>query len=292
VGRFVVLGAGGMLGQQVARQARMAGLEVVTVSRNGNYSFRYQGGSLDFLGAELNLKPVDTLVNCVGWIPQKSSGDDAEDTHNAYLLNSELVAEISYLQRKLGFLWIQILTDCVFSGRSGGYDEESKRDATDLYGESKKQGERFLEGAIGIRASIVGPDENTQAGLYSWFKRESSLGHVVNGYTNARWNGVSTLAFSKLCVGIHGTRELNPGTFHWIPTDSVSKFELLCEFAANLGQTKPIVKPLKLAESVDRTLSSLNPEINEKLWRLAGYPEPLSIKQICYEFVREDIARR
>lgn len=292
MGRFIVLGARGMLGQQVARQARRSGLEVVTVSKTGDYDLRYVGGPLDFLGLELELEPADTLVNCVGWIPQKSSGNVAEDTRNAFLLNSELVAEISRLQQKLGFLWIQILTDCVFSGREGSYHEQSEKDAADLYGKSKKEGERFLKGAVGIRSSIVGPDENTQAGLYSWFKRESYLGHSLNGYTNARWNGVSTLAFSKLCVGIHMTREISPGTHHWIPTDSVSKFELLCEFAENLGKAKSIVKPIKLDDLIDRTLSSVNPEINEKLWRLAGYPGPLSIKQICSEFIREDIAQR
>lgn len=290
--KFVVLGARGMLGQQVAKQGRLSGLDVVTVGKGGDYEFRYFEGALHALSTDLELSPADTLVNCVGWIPQKSTGEIAEDSRIAYILNSVLVSEISTLQQKLGFLWVQILTDCVYSGRKGNYEEAAVKDATDLYGKSKIEGERFLAGAVGIRSSIVGPDANTHAGLYSWFKSEAASGHSLQGYTNALWNGLSTLAFSKLCVGIHRHRETEPRIHHWVPSDAVSKFELLSEFARNLGHEESIVTPLQLDAPVDRTLKTSYPELNAKLWRLAGYAAPPSIKQICSEFIRDDIAQR
>ena len=281
-----------MLGQQVVKQARLVGLDVVSVCTGGDHEFRYLGGPIDELQSALGLGSEDTLVNCIGWIPQKSTGNAVEDARNAYLLNAELVSEISRLQRDVGFLWIQILTDCVFSGRQGNYDEASEKDASDLYGRSKTEGERFLEGAVGIRSSIVGPDVNTHAGLYSWFKSRLASEGTLPGYVNAHWNGVSTLAFSKLCVGMHLNRDVSPGLHHWVPIGSVTKFELLGEFATNLGRSKSVIVPATLAEPIDRRLSTLSTESNLKLWHLAGYPAPPTIKQICAEFISEDITQR
>ena len=45
------------------------------------------------------------------------------------------------MQNKEDIRYIQIGTDCVFSGKDGGYVEDSFMDAEDLYGKSKIVGE-------------------------------------------------------------------------------------------------------------------------------------------------------
>ena len=289
MGRFIVLGANGMLGQQLVELARQSQLETIAVGRSGIHSFNYKGGEIDSLASELGLSADDTLVNCIGWIPQKSYGDESEDYKLAYLLNSELIEAISNIHRKIGFSWIQILTDCVFDGRLGGYTETSEMDAKDLYGSSKISGERLMVGARGIRCSIVGPDANTHAGIYSWFKNQGQRSNGVKGYVNAFWNGVSTLAFSRLCIGIHLDRALAPGTYHLVPADVMSKFELLQVFAANLPFIDFNLEPAFLAEKVDRTLATIRPELNESLWRLAGYQATPRISDLCSEFIGRDL---
>ncbi len=289
MGRFIVLGANGMLGQQMVELARQSEIETIAVGRSGIHSLNYTGGDIERFASELRLTPEDTLVNCIGWIPQKSSGDVSEDSKIAYLLNSELLEAISNVHSKIGFAWIQILTDCVFDGRLGGYTENSEKDAKDLYGSSKVSGEKLMLGAIGIRCSIVGPDVNTHAGIYSWFKNEGQSGRAIKGYVNALWNGVSTLAFSRLCLGIHLERGLEQGTYHWVPADVTTKFELLKEFAANLNFSHLNIEAAFLPVKIDRTLATIRPELSESLWRLAGYRAAPRISDLCREFIERDL---
>lgn len=280
-----------MLGQQVADEARGANLNVVEVTRSGEHPFNYTGGDLSSLALNVDLGPGDTLVNCVGWIPQKGTGDFERDKANAYQLNSELVERLSAWRRKSGFTWVQILTDCVFRGDSGSYDENDPKDATDLYGLSKIEGEQFLEGSVAIRCSIVGPDQNSSAGLYSWFKAQEARASKISGYKNAWWNGVSTVAFARLASAVHISQSINPGISHWIPSDTVTKLELLHLFASGLGYEPSAVEETYLPKAVDRTLTTVFPERNKDLWQIAGYPSVPSIQDLCHEMIIRDLAK-
>ncbi len=289
--KFVVLGARGMLGQQVADEARRADFDVVEVTRSGEHPFNYSGGNLDSLALNLKLGPGDTLVNCVGWIPQKGTGNLESDKASAYRLNAELIDGLSSWRRKTGFNWMQILTDCVFRGDAGSYDEKDVKDALDLYGLSKIAGEQYLEGSVAIRCSIVGPDQNSSAGLYSWFKSQAAHGAQVYGYKNAFWNGVSTLAFSRLASAVHVTQEIKPGVSHWIPSDTATKYDLLQWFATGLGYESSAIEETYLPGSVDRTLSTVSPDWNMKLWQIAGYSKVPSIEELCEELISHDMAK-
>jgi dTDP-4-dehydrorhamnose reductase len=285
---FVVLGASGMLGQQVSRLARERGLNVIEITRNGDNSFTYEGCNLPDLERQLDLSPGDTLANCIGWIPQKTSGSTEVDTKLAYLLNSELVKDLRDWRSRAGFNWVQILTDCVFSGDEGSYNEFHTKDATDLYGLSKVNGESFLHGAIAIRSSIVGPDFNSKSGLYSWFKFQMAEGVKVRGYSNSLWNGVSTLAFARLALGVHSMKAFEPGVYHWIPNDKVSKYRLLTIFSHFLETDPSMIEKWDLPTTVDRTLATLHPSLNEQLWEIAGYEKVPSIEDLCKEFILSD----
>jgi dTDP-4-dehydrorhamnose reductase len=291
VAKFVILGARGMLGQQVAAEAHRANLNVVEITRSGEQPFNYSGGDLDSLALALELGPGDTLVNCVGWIPQKGTGDSERDKVSAYQLNAELIQGISAWRRKAGFTWIQILTDCVFLGDVGSYEEDDPKDAIDLYGLSKIAGEHFLDGAVAIRCSIVGPDNNSSAGLYSWFKSQAAHGFKIFGYKNAYWNGVSTLAFSQLAVGAHLDQSIEPSIYHWIPRDTVSKSDLLKMFSTGLDYDQTAIEDAILPNAVDRTLSTISPERNRKLWEIAGYPSVPTIQELCQEMIIRDKAK-
>jgi dTDP-4-dehydrorhamnose reductase len=246
------------------------------------------GDNLPDLAKQLDLSSEDTLVNCIGWIPQKTTGSQMTDSKVAFLLNSQLVEDLSAWRSGIGFNWVQVLTDCVFSGAEGSYDEFHAKDATDLYGLSKIRGEEFLDGAIAIRSSIVGPDRNSNAGLYSWFKSQISEGARVRGYSNSLWNGVSTLAFARLALGVHSRKTLEPGTYHWIPAGKVSKYELLGIFSKYLDLDPSMIEKWELPVTIDRTLSTCHPHLNQVLWGLAGYDAEPSIEDLCREFILAD----
>lgn len=286
--RFIILGPSGMLGQAVLAEAKRQQLPYITVGTRADFHFRYEGQSLDGLAKALDLCQTDTIVNCVGWIPQKSSGVAAIDEQQAYRLNRDLVGGLSRIQEAFGFQWVQILTDCVFSGRQGPYFEDSPRDAQDLYGRSKIAGEQLMKGAIGIRSSIVGPDRNSKSGLFAWLKGQLDVESKVDGYSNVFWNGVSTLAFSKLSLALFKKRDFPPGVSHWVPADFVSKFELLRLFADTLHAPEHFqVLNVNHPSSSDRRLATLSPGNSRFLWQLAGYAAVPTIAELTYEFISQ-----
>jgi len=286
--RTLVLGSSGMLGHVVAQALRDSGAEVVSVSRSGPLSWDAYQESFFELASQINLSSEDWVINCVGWIPQKSSGVMAKDSQNAERLNSGLLEEISRAQGELSFKWIQIGTDCVFSGKSGPYAEEREMDAADLYGTSKVAGERFTAAANLVRSSIVGPDKVNRSGLFEWF-RTLPENSTVPGFTNQLWNGVSTVVFAKLSAGlIHS--ELSPAfRQHLVPLGFTSKYELLCIFRDLLGRADVSIVPTVSAQVVDRRLITNNQALNEELWHIAGYSRPQTIEEMCFEFVSEEM---
>jgi dTDP-4-dehydrorhamnose reductase len=285
--RLIVLGANGMLGSEVVRIAEVNSIPVVAVSRNSAVPFNAESMEFEQVARKLGLSESDWLVNCIGWIPQKSSGDKKEDKRLATLLNANLPNQLSRAKAQLGFNWIQIATDCVFKGDWGKYSESSTRDSEDLYGVSKIAGEDLSQGAIQIRCSIVGRDNRTSSGIYSWFKSAASTG-PVDGYVNQHWNGVSATAFARLSIGMLRGDWITPVSQHWLPRDAVSKFELLELFAKSLELRPGAVAPVQANDSVNRILVTEDQNASDVLWKIAGYSQVPTIDELCQEFIATD----
>ena len=65
----------------------------------------------------------------------------------------------------------------------------------------------------------------------------SSPGASVRGFTDQRWNGITTLHFARLCAAvIDGVEVAQPQ--HVVPGDTVTKAELLELAAAAFGATR------------------------------------------------------
>jgi len=110
---------------------------------------------------------------------------------------------------------IQISTDCVFSGKDGGYKEDSFRDGDTIYARTKALGEINNNKDLTIRTSIIGPDINEDGiGLFHWFMKQSG---TIYGFRNAYWTGVTTIELAK---GIEKFIEYNvTGIYHFVPTE-------------------------------------------------------------------------
>ncbi len=288
--RFVVLGSNGMLGSELVRVARLSGLDILATSREKEPRFDAFSQSFREFANRIELSEQDFVVNAIGWIPQKASGDVLVDQRDAVALNNSLLADLASAQNTLGFRWLQIGTDCVFSGMSGQYSEASLKDAMDLYGKSKIEGEAHCDSAILVRSSIIGPDSRSHAGLYAWFKSQRGKTSIP-GYTNHLWNGVTTTAFAKLAVGLANS-EVRQLLQHWVPRNVVSKAELLSLFAENLGFPHDAVKATENSLEVNRSLITNNQEQNRQLWNLAGYDGVPTISELVSEMVEVDLGRR
>jgi dTDP-4-dehydrorhamnose reductase len=265
--RLFVLGHRGMLGHVVARYARGGGYEVVTTD------VRYEGGPADRLIAAVRDSGATVVINCLGLTKQRSDDPAALYAANA-LFPVRLATELDPSQ-----YIVHASTDCVFAGVHGGYRIDDPLDAADTYGFSKALGESISRypNATVLRVSVIGPDRGDGHGLLAWFLRQPA-DRPVPGYTNHRWNGITTLDWAAIALECAAARArgapvpsvIQPGT------PVVTKYELLCAFR-DLYAPHLTVTEAAGAATVDRSLipSDARPPIRQQLERLgAWYPVP------------------
>lgn len=165
-----------------------------------------------------NEKP-DIIVNCIGLLIK----DSQKEPSSAVYVNSYLPHQLSKILRETGGRLIHLSTDCVFSGKKGGYAETDFCDAYDMYGRSKALGEVINDHDLTLRTSLVGPELKPDGeGLFHWFLHQTGK---VDGYTNVYWSGVTTLELAK-AIEIAIDKEIN-GLVHFTSGTRISKYKLL-----------------------------------------------------------------
>jgi len=118
---------------------------------------------------------------------------------------------------------IHISTDCVFSGRTGHYQEDSISDAEDLYGRSKFLGEVAYPQTLTLRTSIIGRELHTRYGLTEWFLSQRQS---VKGYKHAIFSGLTTQAVARVFRNyVIPNADLN-GLFQ-LASQPISKYDLV-----------------------------------------------------------------
>jgi dTDP-4-dehydrorhamnose reductase len=94
------------------------------------------------------------------------------------------------------------------------------------------------------------------------------------------WNGVSTKAFALVVIGLIEKGLFEPGIQHLVPSNILSKAELVRLIADRFGRVDLVVNDVKSDSPKDMTLSTLNPEKNRVLWNSGGYVEIPTIQQM------------
>jgi dTDP-4-dehydrorhamnose reductase len=93
---------------------------------------------------------------------------------------------------------------------------------------------------------------------------------------------LTTLHYASIVTAILKTHIPLPTLQHLVPADSVTKDELLAiiadEFNLNIR-----IKKVEASQAVDRTLTTNNPDLNKRLWRIAGYSKPPTVKRMIKE---------
>jgi dTDP-4-dehydrorhamnose reductase len=217
-----------------------------------------------------DLGPDDYVINCIGVINKSIVEESAESRQSAISINGLFPYKLNALASERGFRIIQIATDCVFSGASGGYLESDKHDTTDTYGKTKSLGEVPSENMMNIRVSIIGREVSSKVSLFEWV-RNQPLNSQIYGYSDHFWNGITTQAFSRICRGIIENSGFTPGTHHLVPSDAMSKFELVTAIANKIGRSDIDILERPSGNRVDRTLATINASLNEQMWVNGGY---------------------
>jgi dTDP-4-dehydrorhamnose reductase len=231
--RVLILGATGMLGhkllQTLARRCEATG----TVRADAAAWRRHPVlGPLNLVGpvrAEAFDEVVrafaaarpEVVVNAIGLVKQRP---EAADPVACLTLNALFPHRVAALCRATGARLIHVSTDCVFSGRKGGYTEADACDAEDLYGRAKLLGEVGGPGCLTLRTSLVGRELGAGLGLVEWFL--ARRGGRVNGYARAVFSGLTTLALADLVGDLVNRSAPLEGVWH-VAAQPISKHDLL-----------------------------------------------------------------
>ena len=162
------------------------------------------------------------VVNCVALTKRREGSSNADAS---IALNACLPQQLAGWCGKHAARLIHFSTDCVFTGRTGGYTEKSVPDAEDLYGRSKALGEVAGDGALTLRSSFIGRELVHGTELLEWFLAQR--GRRIQGYRQALYTGVSNLFMAQFVGDIIAVHPQLAGLYN-LASEVVSKFDLLC----------------------------------------------------------------
>jgi dTDP-4-dehydrorhamnose reductase len=231
--RILILGGAGMLGHQLWRQWHRHHEVWVTLRQplaqydeHGLFEAARTVTGVDVtsdtaLANAFEQARPEAVINCVGIIKQSK---EAHDPLLSIAINALLPHRLNRLCAVHRARLIHISTDCVFSGRKGGYTEQDVADAEDLYGRSKYLGEVGGPAGLTLRTSIIGRELATQSGLIDWFL--SQRGRTIKGYRRALYSGFTTLELARIIERVLLHHPQMHGLWQ-VSADVISKYELL-----------------------------------------------------------------
>ena len=227
--KVLVLGAEGMLGHVVKLYFQERGHSVKGTSRSDNGDFYFDATkNINEFESFINEFKPDVAINCIGILNKVAE----ENKSLAVFINSYLPHYIDEVCAKNKIKFIHISTDCVFDGKKGEYTEDSFKDATNFYGQSKGLGEINNETNLTLRTSIVGPDINKNGiGLFQWFMNQES---ETNGFNKVVWTGVTTIELAK-CIEKAIDNNLT-GLRHAVNNEKIDKYSLLSLFKKHFNK--------------------------------------------------------
>ena len=177
---------------------------------------------LPALGRTLREVRPAYIVNCVGVIKQR---EEAKAAVPSITLNALLPHKLAEFAEEWDGKVIHFSTDCVFSGKRGGYTEDDPSDAEDLYGKSKYLGEATAGNAITLRTSIIGRELSHFRSLLEWFLAQK--GKTIRGFRRVIYSGVTTNYLARRVGDLIWDHPHLSGLYQ-VTSAPISKHDLLC----------------------------------------------------------------
>ncbi len=245
---ILVLGSYGMAGHMIANHLKHNDYNVRTAGR-----IYYSDINIDIEKDDFTfLKDYNFthIINCIGLLPK----DCENDLDRAIEINTTFPKKLSLLFAHTQTKIIHLSTDCVFNGKEKRlYYPYDIKNPEDRYGLTKSNGELNNNKDLTIRTSIIGPEIRTKkSGLFEWLQNNDN----VNGWTNAYWNGVTTLELAK-AIEMSLFRN-DTGIVHLSSNVFISKYALLQLLNTIFFDDKKTISPILLEQSISKILVPSN----------------------------------
>lgn len=230
--RILILGGDGMLGHQLMLSLQTKHDIRVTLHKPLSdyvhldmYDANNAYAGLDVLFQDRLLEVMadyrpDVVINGVGLVKQRR---EAEVRLPSLEVNALFPHRLAVICQSAGSRLIHMSTDCVFSGRKGGYVEADVSDATDIYGRTKFLGEVNHAHCLTIRTSIIGLELARKSSLIEWFLAQTG---DIHGYRRAVYSGLTTLEMARVIDHILCNCPTLSGVWH-VASSPITKYDIL-----------------------------------------------------------------
>jgi dTDP-4-dehydrorhamnose reductase len=244
--RILILGGDGMLGYQLLAwlQPRhevrcTVRLDLACYEEFGLFTQAITSGGVDVRSTERLVEVLadfqpEAVINCVGIVKQRPT---AKESIPSLEINALLPHRLAVLCQAAGARLIHLSTDCVFSGKKGGYLESDPSDAEDLYGRTKFLGEVHDPHCLTLRTSIIGRELSRKKSLLEWFLAQNGS---VRGFRRAIYTGFTTLEMSRIIETMLTRFPHASGVYH-VSSEPINKYDLLCLFREKFGHQIEII---------------------------------------------------
>jgi len=230
--RILILGGDGMLGHQLMLSLQTKHDIRVTLHKPLSdyvhldmYDANNAYAGLDVLFQDRLLEVMadyrpDVVINGVGLVKQRR---EAEVRLPSLEVNALFPHRLAVICQSAGSRLIHMSTDCVFSGRKGGYVEADVSDATDIYGRTKFLGEVNHAHCLTIRTSIIGLELARKSSLIEWFLAQTG---DIHGYRRAVYSGLTSLEMARVIDHILCNCPTLSGVWH-VASSPITKYDIL-----------------------------------------------------------------
>ena len=238
--RLMITGAGGQLGQEMAKQAGTKGHDVTPfTSRELDIT-----NTAAVRGAVLRCRP-DAVVNCAAY----NAVDQAEqEWRRAFLVNGLAVRTLALAAREAGAILVHYSTDYVFDGLSTRpYTIADRPNPLSRYGESKLLGEQAVRDHSScyflIRTSwVFGPgNTNFAQKVLEWGRQNDRL-KIVDDQVSSP---TRTRDLADATLGLLETEQF--GLYHLTNGGSCSRYEW-AKYILDATGWKGVLIPVKSEE--------------------------------------------
>ncbi len=270
--KILVFGASGMIGSAMFRVlSEQKAWQVSGTMRSADAKSFFPSMNPEFLLDGIHVEDQDALVrvfakvqpdvvvNCIGLTKHHREADDAI---LGIPLNALLPHRMAELCAVAKARLIHVSTDCVFSGKKGGYAEDDPADASDLYGKAKLLGEVYYPHTITLRTSTIGHELQSAYGLLDWFLSQQGQ---CKGFKRAVFSGLPNTVFAQVVRDVVIPRPDLSGLYH-VGAQPIGKYDLLHLIAEIYGKSIDIVLEDKF--TIDRSLNSA------RFQKATGYVAP------------------
>lgn len=239
VSRWLVFGAGGMLGQDLVTALATAGQEVTGLTWPG-----LDITDEDAVRAEVCEHRPDVVVNCAAW----TAVDDAESQESEALrVNGAGAASVAAACAAAGARLLHLSTDYVFAGDAAAPYAETDRPAPrTAYGRTKLAGERAVlrlhsRGAYVARTAWLygahGP--NFVSTMIRLEREQPALDVVIDQRGQPTW----TADVAGQLIGL-AAAQAPPGIYHATSSGEATWFDLAQEVFRLLGADPARIRPV------------------------------------------------